>query len=174
MFTCPTVETERLILRPFNEYDVEPYLEIHLAPEVKAALHIDDSFDRNFAWRSIAMWRGQWVLRKSGNWAVELRATGELIGRAGTHRPSFPDWPGLEIGWTFHPRHWGNGYATEAGRASIDWAFANHDVEELVSVILPTNTASQAVAQRLGFTLSEELVLSSFPSAAHGIWRLPR
>lgn len=174
MFTCPTVETQRLILRPFAEHDVDAYLAIHTAPEVMAALHIDDSFDRNVAWRSLAMWRGQWVLRNSGNWAVELRETGELIGRAGTHRPPFHDWPGLEIGWTLHPDHWGKGYATEAGRASIDWAFANHDVDELVSVILPTNTGSQAVAQRLGYALSEELVLSSFPSTPHGIWRLPR
>ena len=84
------------------------------------------------------------------------------------------DWPGLELGWTFHPSHWGNGYATEAGRANMDWAFANHDVDELVSVILPENAASQAVARRLGFTLRDERVLSFFPAKPHGIWFKPR
>ncbi|MGB0614567.1 MAG: GNAT family N-acetyltransferase [Acidimicrobiales bacterium] len=70
--------------------------------------------------------------------------------------------------------HWGHGYATEAGRAAVDWCFANHDVDELVSVILPENTASQAVARRLGFVLSEERTLPHFPQQPHGIWRLAR
>ena len=80
----------------------------------------------------------------------------------------------MEIGWTLHPDHWGHGYATEAGRAAVDWCFANHDVDELVSVILPENTASQAVARRLGFVLSEERTLPHFPQQPHGIWRLTR
>ncbi len=174
MYVCPTIETERLILRPFAERDLDRYLEIHTTPEVRASLHIIPEFDRSHAWRSIAMWRGQWALRNSGNWALELKETGEFIGRAGPHRPELPDWPGLEIGWTLDPAHWGHGYATEAGRASIDWAFANHDVGELVSCILPANTASQAVARRLGYTLREEKVLSFFPDGPHGVWVLPR
>lgn len=117
---------------------------------------------------------GQWALRNSGQWAVELRATGELIGRAGTHRPERADWPGLECGWTFDPAHWGHGYATEAGRATVEWAWANHDDDRLFSVILPSNTSSQNVAKRLGFTLQEERTLAFFPSAPHGIWVLPR
>ncbi len=174
IYGCPVVKTARLILRPIEETDVDAYFEIHNTPAVRNALHIPTSFDRDAAWQGIAAWRGQWVLRNSGNWAVELKETGEMIGRAGLHRPQLTGWPGLEVGWTFHPDHWGVGYATEAGRASVDWAFANHDVAELVSVILPTNAASQAVARRLGFQLREERVLAFFPSAPHGIWVLPR
>ena len=174
MSPCPTVETERLRLRPFREDDVDRYLEIHTTPEVRASLHVPDTFDREDAWNQISRWLGQWVLRNSGQWAVELKATGELIGRAGTHRPERPDWPGLECGWTFDPAHWGHGYATEAGRATVDWAFATHVDDVLYSVILPTNTPSQRVARRLGFTLREERVLSFFPRAPHGIWALPR
>jgi RimJ/RimL family protein N-acetyltransferase len=174
MATCPTLETDRLILRPFNDDDVDRYFAIHDSPEVRAALHLAPEFDREMAWGALAHWLGQWALRNSGNWAVELKSTGELIGRAGTHRPERADWPGLEVGWTFHPAHWGKGYATEAGRRSIDWAFANHDDSELFSCILPTNTASQAVAQRLGYAFRDERVLSFFPSNPLGIWVLPR
>ena len=84
------------------------------------------------------------------------------------------DWPGIEIGWTLHPDHWGKGYATEAGARAIEQAFAHHDVDALYSVILPENAASQAVAKRLGFTLYETRALSHFPSMVHGIWRLQR
>ena len=172
--TAPTIETERLVLRAFTEDDLEAYFRIHDTAEVRRSLHLPDHFDRSLAWVQLAMWTGQWELRGTGQWAVERKDTGELIGRAGTHRPERVDWPGLEVGWTFHPDQWGHGFATEAGRASVDWAFANHPVDELVSCILPENAPSQAVARRLGFTLREEKILMFFPSMPHGIWVLPR
>lgn len=173
-FTCPTVETERLLLRPFREDDLDAYTAVLRAAPVRRALHLPDTIGRREAWGQMAMWLGMWQLRHCGQWALEEKSTGVLVGRAGLHRPEIADWPGLEVGWTLHPDHWGRGYATEAGRAAVDWAFTHHRVDELVSVILPENRASQAVARRLGFTLAEERVLSTFPSAPHGIWRLPR
>lgn len=174
MPTCPTIESQRLRLRPLEEADLARYFEIHSTPEVRASLHIPDTFTIDDAWAQMAAHRGQWALRGSGQWAVELKSTGEMIGRAGTHRPERSDWPGLECGWTFDPAFWGSGFATEAGQATVDWAFANHDDDRLVSVILPANTPSQSVARRLGFTLLEERTMSFFPSSPHGIWVLPR
>ncbi len=174
MFTTPTVETERLILRGFEERDVDAYTRIHRHPEVRRSLSIPEDFDELEAWNHLTRWNGQWTLRNSGQWAIELRETGQLIGRCGPHRPPRPDWPGLEIGWTLDPDHWGRGYATEGGAASIEWAFANHDDDHLVSVILPSNTPSQAVARRLGFAWREEKVLSFVPDKPIGIWELPR
>ena len=77
---------------------------------------------------------------------MEEKASGAFVGRAGHTLSRREDWPGIEIGWALHPDHWGKGYATEAGAASVDWSFAHHDVDALYSVILPENTASQAVA----------------------------
>ena len=174
MFACPTIETDRLTLRPFRDDDLEAYFAIHDTPEVRASLHLPASFDRDEAWKQLALWNGQWTLRHSGQWGVELTATGELIGRAGTHRPERSGWPGLEVGWTLHPARWGRGYATEAGAAAVAWAFEHHDVDELVSVILPDNTASQAVATRLGFRWREDRLLPHFTQIPHGIWVRPR
>jgi ribosomal-protein-alanine N-acetyltransferase len=174
MSACPVVETERLILRPFREDDLDGYTEVLQSAEVRASLHLPDDVGREQAWSGMALWLGQWELRGTGQWAVEARTTGEFLGRAGMHFPERADWPGIEIGWAFHPRAWGNGYATEAGKASVDYAFAHHDVDALYSVILPENTRSQAVAQRLGFTLFEMRVTSHFPDSPHGIWRLER
>jgi RimJ/RimL family protein N-acetyltransferase len=171
---CPTIQTERLVLRPFTEADLDAFTAVMSAPEVRRALAMPDDFGREHAWREMALWRGQWELRGTGNWLLEERATGAVVGRAGLHRPERHDWPGVEVGWTLHPEHWGKGYATEAGRASIDYAFTKLDVDELWSVILPTNTASQAVARRLGLSWAEDRVLSFFPSAAHGLWRISR
>ena len=120
----------------------------------------------------MALWLGQWELRGTGHWAVEIDG-GPMIGRVGLHRPESPDWPGLEVGWALHPDHWGHGYATEAGARAITYAFEVIGADEVVSVILPENVRSQQVAGRLGLTWSEDRVLSSFPTEPHGIWRLP-
>ncbi len=170
----PTIETDRLILRPFADDDTERYREILTAPEVRSALYLPSDFTREQAWLQMAAWRGQFSLRGTGQWAIEEKATGRMIGRAGTHRPERSDWPGIEIGWVLDPARWGNGFATEAGRAAVDQAFECHDVDEVFSVILPENEASAAVARRLGFTIADRRVLSHFPRAPHDIWRLAR
>lgn len=172
---CPTLETERLVLRPFRDDDLDAYADVLGHPDVRRSLHMPDTFSPMDAWTQMAAWRGQWELRGTGQWAVEERTSGRLVGRAGLHRPPRDDWPGIEIGWVLHPAVWGLGYATEAGRRSIEYAFAAFpDVDAVYSTILPENTASQAVARRLGFELVEERVLSHFPALPHGIWRLGR
>ena len=174
MGRCPTIETERLILRPFREGDLDAYTEMLQSAEVRASLHLPDDVGREQAWSGMAAWLGQWELRGTGQWAVVERSTGAFLGRAGMHLPERDDWPGIEIGWAFHPRSWGKGYATEAGTVAVEYAFAHHDVDALYSLILPENTRSQVVAQRLGFTLLEMRTTSHFPEAPHGFWRLPR
>ena len=174
MSRCPTLETERLLLRPFRDDDVDAYAAVLQTREVRASLHLPDDVGRERAWLGMAQQLGQWELRGTGQWALEELATGVFVGRAGMHFPEGADWPGIEIGWVLHPDHWGNGYATEAGAAAVEYAFAHHPVDALYSVILPENTASQAVARRLGFTLWEQRAFSHFPEMEHGIWRLQR
>ena len=86
------------------------------------------------------------------------------------HWPERADWPGIEIGWTLHPDHWGKGYATEAGAVARDYAFAHHDVDAIYSVILHENPASQAVARRLGSRRGRSARFASFPTMPHVIW----
>lgn len=174
MTACPTLVTQRLILRPFEESDLDAYTELFSLPQVRRALHTPDSFSHADAWRAMAQWRGQWELRGSGQFALEERATGRFLGRAGLHRPEQEDWPGLEVGWALHPDSWGHGYATEAGAASLSYAFGVIGATEVFSVILAENDRSQRVAGRLGLARVEERVLSSLPGTPHGIWRIGR
>ena len=174
MGRCPTLETERLVLRPFVEADLEAYAAMLQSEPVRSALHLPDTVGRWDAWAQITHWLGQWELRGTGQWALEEKATGSFVGRAGLNRPARPDWPGVEVGWCLHPDFWGEGYATEAGRRAVEYAFSDVDLERVCSVILPGNTRSIAVARRLGFRLGEERILSHFPSMPHGIWWLER
>jgi RimJ/RimL family protein N-acetyltransferase len=172
MTACPTLVTDRLILRPFEESDLDDYLAMMGSPEVRRSLRVLDGYDRYDAWLEMAQWRGQWELRGSGHFALEERASGRFVGRAGLHRPEREDWPGLEVGWTLDRRYWGDGYATEAGAGAVAYAVEVMGEDELYSTILPDNAASQAVAARLGFVLVDERVLSGYPAGVHGIWRL--
>ena len=164
MGACPTIETERLMLRPFREDDVDAYTAVLQTPEVRASLHLPDDISRYDAWlghRAVAR-----AVGAARHRAVGARGEGDRVRSSdapGTHFPAHDDWPGIEIGWALHPDHWGKGYATEAGAAAVEYAFAHHDVDALYSVILPENTASQAVARALGFTLYENARALALP-----------
>ena len=172
MSSCPTLETENLILRPFKDKDVDDYFGVRDSPEVRRWLHIPESLDRSDAWQQMAWFVGQWELRGTGHWALEEKKSGQFVGRAGLHRPERHDWPGVEVGWLLHPDYWGRGYATEAGAAAVRYGFEDLQVDKLFSCILPENHRSQAVAKRLGFEFLEERVLAFFPKLPHGIWVL--
>ncbi len=104
--------------------------------------------DREASWRSLAAHIGHWTLRGYGQWALERRADGRLIGRAGLWNPE--GWFGVEVGWKLDRDAWGQGYATEAAWAAVEWAWRSLDVDRLISAIDPANAASLAVATRLG------------------------
>jgi RimJ/RimL family protein N-acetyltransferase len=172
MSACPTLATDRLILRPFRESDLSAYTSVLQTKQVRTALHLPTDVSREYAWMQMAYWLGQWELRSTGHWALEEKSSGAMLGRAGLHCPQRDDWPGIEVGWTLHPNYWGKGYATEAGARAIAYAFGERGAQELFSLILPENDRSIAVARRLGFHFVERRVLSHFPTAPHEIWRL--
>jgi RimJ/RimL family protein N-acetyltransferase len=144
----PTIDTERLRLRSFREADTEPLCALLNDPDV--VRYIGDRTIPNLqeCWRAIAGWLGHWALRGYGQWAVEERESGALVGRIGLINPV--GWPGPEIAYTLGKAWWGRGYATEGAKAVLDWAFEQRDFEELISLIDPANTASISVATRIG------------------------
>jgi RimJ/RimL family protein N-acetyltransferase len=141
------LETERLVLRMFRESDTDAYAEMVADPEVMRFLG-GKPMSRQEAWRNMAMVIGHWRLRGYGFWAVEEKASGEMVGRVGCWRPE--GWPGLEVGWTLRRRFWGRGYATEAARASVEYAFDVLSQTRVISLIAPENVNSIRVAERLG------------------------
>lgn len=151
MSVCPTLETGRLLLRPFRDSDPDSYAAMLQAEAVGSALHLPQSFGRMDAWSQMAAWLGQWELRGTGQWALEGKNDGAFIGRAGLDYPPRADWPGVEVGWVLHPDHWCRGYTTQAGQRVLEYAFVERKLERLCSVILPENVRPIAVARRLGF-----------------------
>ncbi len=165
----PTIETERLKLRPFSEGDVAAFCELSQDPEVVRYVGDRRVPTLQEAWRAIAGWIGHWALRGYGQWAIEERTSGQLIGRAGIINPA--EWPGPEVGYLLGKAWWGHGYATEAARAAMDWGFEQIGFAELISLIDPANAPSIAVATRLGETLRSEADLWGHTFLIYGITR---
>lgn len=165
----PTLETERLTLRPFGEADVAPFFELSQDPEVMRYVGDRRVPTLQDAWRAVAGWIGHWALRGYGQWAIEERASGRLIGRTGIINPV--DWPGPEVGYLLGRAWWGHGYATEAAGAAVDWGFDQIGFTDLLSLIDPDNHASIAVATRLGESLRGDTDLSGNRVLIYGISR---
>jgi RimJ/RimL family protein N-acetyltransferase len=143
------IETERLILRPPHAEDFDGFAQMQGDPD--AARFIGGAVSRAEAWRRFLWQPGAWLVQGFGMFGVIEKATGLWLGQIGPWKPE--GWPGNEIGYAFHPRAWGKGFATEAGSAAIDWAFASLGWSDIIHCIDPDNIASQNVAKRLGSTL---------------------
>ena len=147
----PELQTERLVMRGFREQDLDELAAINADPEVTRWVGDENGLSREDTWRRMAYWVGHWELRGYGQWALIDRDSGRLVGRTGLLRPE--NWPGLEVGWLVGHEHWGRGFATEAGRASIDWARDALGADHVVSLIEDANERSARVAEKLGMEL---------------------
>jgi len=142
----PTLETERLILRPIAAEDFDAWAAF-MADE-EAARFIGGVQPRAAAWRGMATMAGSWALKGFAMFSVIEKDTGRWVGRLGPWVPE--GWPGTEVGWGLARETWGKGYATEGATAAIDWAFDNLGWTEVIHCVDPDNLPSAAVARRLG------------------------
>lgn len=140
------IETERLILRVPRREDFERYAELFC--DAEATRHIGNGMTRGDAWRRFLQMPGAWTVQGFAMFSLIEKSTALWVGQAGPWQPE--GWPGTEVGYSLHPDAWGKGYATEACTAAIDWVFDVLDWTDVIHCIAPSNTASQAVARRLG------------------------
>jgi RimJ/RimL family protein N-acetyltransferase len=157
--TGPVIETERLKLRQWRESDIAPNTAMLADPLSGRFITADGKpiTDAFVGWRNAAIMAGHWLLCGVGMFVVEEKSSGKFAGRVGPWSP--PGWPGFEIGWGIASEFRGKGYAVEAARASIDWAFTTFEIDQIIHCIDRENTASQGVARRLGAEIEREIDL---------------
>jgi RimJ/RimL family protein N-acetyltransferase len=145
--------TARLVLRPFTEADRTPFYALNTHPLVAESLGSSPTrpeCDAIMARYGEELGREGW-----GFWAVEARIGGApFVGMVGLHRVSaaLPCAPAVEVGWRLHPDHWGQGYASEAAAAALDFGFNEAGLREIVAFTTTVNTRSQRVMGRIGMT----------------------
>ncbi|MEU0429968.1 GNAT family N-acetyltransferase [Streptomyces canus] len=158
------IETERLLLRPLRAEDVDAFVALHDDERVSRFV---GAYSHQQALERLASVEQQWADRGHGLCAVELKSSGEFIGRVGLNYWEIFD--EVELGWTLKAEAWGHGYATEAARACLDWGFATLDEPYFISLIRPGNTASVRVAERLGLAPLREDELFGNPVTVYSV-----
>ena len=147
----PTLQTERLTLRPMVAGDFPAYA---AAMASSRAAGMGGPFDARAAWGMFCHDIACWHLFGHGALMVETRPAGQTVGQVGLNGgPLFPE---PELGWMLFEGYEGQGFATEAAGALRDWAFENRPLETLVSYTDPDNLSSIRVAQRLGAQLDPD------------------
>lgn len=142
------LETARLRLREFTMNDAD-VMETVLGDPV-AMQYYPAAFDR----RGVEAWIEKNMARyqRDGHslWAMLLKDTGELIGDCGCAVQEVEGRNEIEVGYHVRRDLWGNGYATEAARACMEYAFAKIGAERVISMIRPENVQSRRVAEKNG------------------------
>jgi RimJ/RimL family protein N-acetyltransferase len=152
----PDVTTARLRLSRWEPEVHTPALEaINASPEAVRYLNDGVPYTAEETAAQSARFAAHWERHGFGLWGATVRQTGEGIGFVGVAHPLW--FPALaaevEVGWRLHPSAWGQGYATEGGRAALDAAFSHLGLPRIIAVIDPENAPSIAVARRLGMVL---------------------
>lgn len=166
------IETPRLQLREMTPADRPALCRILQDSEVMYAYNGPFSDEEVDEWleRQLARYRQYGY----GLWAVVLKATGEMIGQCGL---TLQQWNGremLEAGYLFQRSHWHQGYATEAARACMDYAFGTLNSPIVCSIIRDNNLPSQQVALRNGMTRRPGVMVKHYRGAGMPHWLFVR
>jgi len=149
--SVPRLHTERLTLREYRREDFDAFA-AHLADPVSAA-HLVQA-DRQAAWRIFCSQAGVWLIHGAGWWAVEEKATGQLVGTIGAFFRE--DSSVMELGWNTYRAFWGQGFANEAAAAAVHHALEIRREPKVRALIAAANASSLRVARRLGLTYESE------------------
>lgn len=157
------IETERLRLRPFRTADLPAMLVLYRLPEVLRYLYVGERSVDEIA-TALHERKSKTALKAEGDklvLAVELKESGRCIGEvvliwlSATHKSA-------EIGFIIHPDFHGAGYAAEAIRPLIDFAFARMDIHRVIGRCDGRNTASARLMEKLGLRREAHLIENEF------------
>ena len=145
----PSIETERLVIRPWRDIDVSDALVIFGDEELTRWLTpVMNWVPNELTMRAVLHeWQAQDAAPAS-HWAVELRSARRVIDGVALLR--LAPWEDLEIAWQLARTAWGHGNAAEAGEALARWSMHRAGVEELFALVGQENFRGAATAQRIG------------------------
>ncbi|WP_342219569.1 GNAT family N-acetyltransferase [Rickettsiella endosymbiont of Miltochrista miniata] len=174
------LKTKRLILRTWNEQDLDPMSAINQDPLVCEFL--PQVGNRAATKTLIQLFINHYEKYGFTAYAVELKSNSKFIGFVGLLIPSFEAHftPAVEIAWRLDSQLWGKGYATEAAKAVVDFAFTTLKLEEVVSFTVENNIRSRRVMEKIGMHHTQHddfdhpKLLTNSSLCRHVLYRLSR
>lgn len=165
----PSIETDRLILRPFDPGDLDGLAAILADPDVTRYLPGGRPRTREQTKTTLHFIIGHWEQHGFGWWAVNPKTGRELIGWCGL---KLLDSTGeVEVLYLFARRHWGLGYATEAGAASLRYGFEALKLDRIIALAVPENAASRRVMEKMGMQYEKTAEYYNLELACYSITR---
>jgi|SRR4051812_23383983 ribosomal-protein-alanine N-acetyltransferase len=161
--TTPTLRTDRLLLRPVTSADADALFAMHSSAHVLRYWDAPPWSERARAERFIAACRHMADEGSGARLAIDRVSDGAFVGWCSLTRWN-PDYRSASITYCLDDAAWGNGYATEAARALLQWAFDTLDLNRVQAEADTRNTASARVLEKLGFvregTLREDCIVN--------------
>jgi len=156
----PSLNTERLLLRRWREADIEPFAAMCSDPEVMRYVGSGATRPSAKAQASIQAYEREWDQKGFGLFAVERLEDGRFLGFTGLTVPSFlPEvMPTVEIGWRFASQTWGNGYASEAAQAALNFGLQTLGLPAIVAIYQTENRASERIMEKLGMRFDRDAI----------------
>lgn len=177
---APCLRTKRLRLRPWRNDDLDALAAMNADPDVMR--YFPKCLNRDGSAEMMA--RNTQHMQRHGFawWALEVPGVSSFAGGVSLLMPGFDAHftPAFEIGWRLPKAFWGKGYATEAARAVLDFAFYHIGLSEVVSYTTVDNEQSRKVMTRLGMTnrsadnFGHPLLPFNHPFKHHVLYRLTR
>lgn len=164
MTSIPTLTTERLILRAPEFSDFDAFAEFRMSPR---SIGVGGPYTREAAFDQLCEIIGHWRLRGYGRWMVADKITGTPWGIVGLMYPL--DWPEPEIAWSVFEAAEGKGIALEASLASRDYAYNILGWTTAVSLTVPDNHRSIALAKRMGAVQEDDYLHPEY--GVMNVWR---
>ena len=149
-----SVETDRLILRPYRSDDLDSLLPILGDPESMRYYPHPFSREECKAWIDRQLQRYQ--TDGFGLWAIEYHDDGVMIGDCGPTVQIVDGKREVELGWHIHPAYQNRGLATEAASKCRDYAFTELGLRRLISLVRPENVPSCRVAEKIGMHVERD------------------
>lgn len=153
--TPPIIETARLRLREQRLSDKDAHVAMWADERVTRFIG-GEPRSADVSWSKFLAAAGLWPVMGFGYWVFADKVSDRLIGMGGLSyfARGVPELDGVpEAGWAFGADHWGQGLATEAMTAALEWADVQLAAPEVRCIINPGNDASEKVAAKLGFAL---------------------
>ena len=169
-----SVETPRLLLRLPARADAQALVDIHQDPEVielKQVTLLEAPGGVDVGLRNVERMLRHWTRCGYGQWAVVEKGTNAVIGCVGFYYPN--GWPGADLNWIIERSRRGNGFATEAASAALEWAWQNTQIDHVISLIGPTDARSARVATKVGesFERADVDPVNGEPVHVYGVQR---
>ncbi|MFC9585170.1 GNAT family N-acetyltransferase [Streptomyces yangpuensis] len=163
------IRTPRLLLRLWTDDDLVPLSEINADPEVMRWIGDGSTLGLDETAEEIERWEEEWDEEGFGLFAVELLGSGELIGAVGLSvLEGMPEARAdVQISWRLGRQYWGQGYASEAAHATLEFALQDRGLDRVVAVNRLGDAASENVIRKLDMARERETTDPRYGHAVH-------